>query len=138
MKTYRSFITVAFMSLAIAGFGQKFEKGNVVSLFTVEYTLEEGMTFVQFEKFFLEEYIPALEKNFPVTEFHLLKGERGERTGKYTEMIIFDSLEERNRWWPESGKSTEATKKAFDNMRELQDRMQKMIANATFTDYLVL
>jgi hypothetical protein len=138
MKRSRLLITVTFLLLALTANGQKVNKGNVISIHKIEYTLEEGMTFEQFEKLYQEEYIPSLEKNFPGVEFHLLKGERGKRTGKYIEFVVFDSLEERNRWWPEKGKSSEAAKQAFDNMREIQDRMMKMVSSHTFTDYVVL
>ena len=138
MKRSRLLFAVAFMLLAITAYGQKIKTGNVVSIHEIEYTLEDGITFEQLEQLYLEEYLPAAEKNFPGVEFHLMKGERGERTGKYIEYIVFDSIEDRNRWFPENGKSSEEAKQAFDNMREIQDRMMKMVSSHTFTDYIVL
>ena len=138
MKRSRLIITVTFLLLAITAYGQKVNKGNVVSIHEFEITLEEGMTFEKFEQLYLEEYLPAEKKNFPGVKFHLMKGERGERTGKYIEYVVFDSLEDRNRWWPENGKASEEAKQAFDNMREIQDRMVKMVSSHTFTGYVVL
>ena len=127
MKRSRLLVSLAILSLAITAFGQKVKPGNVVSIFEIEITLEDNMTYEQFEKLYLEEYIPAIEKNFPGTELHLLKGERGKRTGKYTEILVFDSLEERNRWFPEKSKTSEEAEKGFENMREVQDRLMKMV-----------
>ena len=138
MKRARLIIPVTFLLLSLTAYGQKIKTGNMISIHEVEYTLEDGMTFEQLEKLYLEEYKPAIEKNFPGVEIHLLKGERGERTGKYIESLVFDSLEDRNRWWPENGKSSEEAKQAFDNMREIQDRMMKMVSSHTFTGYVVL
>ena len=137
MKRSRLLITVTVLLLVITAYGQKVKPGNVVSIHEIEFTLEDGMTFSQLEKLYLEEYIPAIEKNFPGAEFHLLIGERGKRTGKYIEFLVFDSLEERNRWFPEKGKTSEEAKKGFDNMREIQDRMSKMASSVSFTDYVV-
>jgi hypothetical protein len=138
MKRTRLLFTVAFLILAISSYGQKVKTGKVVRIVELEISLEDNMTFEQFEKFFLEEYIPAGNRNFPRLKFSLLKGDRGIRTGKYTVLVFFDSVEERNRWFPEKGKSSEETKQAFDNMRAIQDKMMKMASNITFTEYEVL
>jgi hypothetical protein len=81
MKQYRLFFTVTFLLLAISGHSQKLESGNVVGIWEFELTLEESMTFEQFEKLYIQEYIPAIKSNFPGTEIYLMKGERGKRTG---------------------------------------------------------
>jgi hypothetical protein len=137
MNQTRLLLTAAFLILGIAANGQKVKPRSLMCIHEIEITLEDNMTFEQFEKLYQEEYIPAIEKNFQGVEVRLMKGERGQRTGKYIEVAFFDSLEHRNKWFPEGGKSTDEAKKAFDNMQEIQDRMMKMI-NSTYTDYVVL
>ncbi|MFC2128643.1 hypothetical protein ACFLRR_02085 [Bacteroidota bacterium] len=124
--------------LPFSGKSFRLKPGNVVSFHKPEFTLEEGMTFDQFEKLYQDEYIPAVRKTLPGTELCLLKGFKGERTGKYVEFLVFESLEERNRWFPEPRKASEEWKKAIGNMREIQSRMVKMVESNTYTDYIVL
>jgi hypothetical protein len=112
--------------------------GNVVAIFECDFTLEEGMTFEDLEQLYQKEYGPSIMKNFQGTQFCVFKGERGDRTGKYTEMIVFKSLEEYNKWFMEDGMLSEKAKQAFENMREIQDRMEKMYSYNTATYYIVL
>ena len=112
--------------------------GNVVAIFECDFILEEGMTFEDLEQLYQKEYGPSIMKNFQGTQFCVFKGERGDRTGKYTEMIVFKSLKEYNKWFMEDGKLSEKAKQAFDNMREIQDRMEKMYSYNNATYYIVL
>jgi hypothetical protein len=124
--------------LPFSGKNMDVKAGNVVGIYECEYTLEDGMTFEQLEQLYLEKYVPAVKKNFPGMKFCIMKGERGERTGKYIEFLVFKSVEERNRWFPEKGKSSEETKQALNKMREIQDRMKKMYSSVKYTHYVVL
>ena len=130
--------TTDYVVLPFSGQSLNVKSGNVLGVFEVELTLAEGITFEKLELLYQTEYIPAIGKNFPGVQCCVMKGDRGERTGKYIEFIVFKSMEERNRWFPEPGKSSEEAKKAFDNMREIQDRMVKMYSSVTSTNYVVL
>jgi hypothetical protein len=136
MKRITVLLTAAILISGLSVFGQRFKPGAIVGIATVKPATEE-MTDDQFEAFYLKELFPAFNKAFPTVPICLMKGERGKRVGKYAEFWVFESLEHRNKYWPEQGKSTEEAKKAFDNMRELQDRMMKM-TKSSFTDYVVL
>lgn len=76
MKQIKIYYTVAFLLLSLTSFSQKISKGNVLGISEIEIKLNDDMTFEQFERFYLEEYIPAISKNFPGTKGFLLKGER--------------------------------------------------------------
>ena len=112
--------------------------GNVVGVFECELTLEDGMTYENLEHLYQNEYGPSIMKNFHGTQFCVFKGERGDRTGKYTEILVFKSLDEFNEWDLGDGKISEKAKIAFENMREIQDRMEKMYSYSTATFYVVL
>jgi hypothetical protein len=112
--------------------------GNVVGVYESEFTLEEGMSYEELEQFFQKEYGPAFRKSFPGVQYCVLKGDRGERTGKYTEFVVCESLAEYNKWFTEEGKMTEKAKQALDNMREIQDRLEKMVTWLNVNDYIVL
>jgi hypothetical protein len=138
MKLSRHFFTVTLLLVAITVYSQKVNTGMVVGMAEIEVTLEDNMTFEQFEQLFMDEYVPALTKSFPGMSFTLLKGDRGKRTGKYTELWTYESVEERNRWWPEAGKGSEETEEGFNKMQDIQDRMMKMITTTSWTDQIVL
>jgi hypothetical protein len=114
------------------------KQGNVVAVFECEITPEEGMTSQDLEKFYHEKYGPAYEKNFEGSQFCVLKGDRGERTGKYTEFVVFKSMEEYNKWLTEDGKLNEKAKQAYSNMGEIQERMEKMYSWYNYNVYVVL
>ncbi len=128
-----------YLALPFSGKTIDVKPGNLVAFYECEFTLEEGMTFEDLEEIYQKEYGPAFMKNFQGSQFCVLKGERGERTGKYTEMIVFKSLEEYHKYWSgEDGKLTEKAKQALDNMREIQDRLVNMLSYYNAIHYLVL
>ncbi len=128
-----------YLVLPFSGKTIDVKPGYVVCVHEGEYTLEEGMTFEELEQLFQKEYGPAIMKNIPEMQYCVLKGDRGERTGKYTEFFVFKSLEEYHKYWSgEDGKITEKAKQAVDNMREIQDRISKMQSYYNANDYIVL
>lgn len=116
----------------------KLHQGAVVGVFECEIALEDGMTFEGLEEFYREEYIPAFMKNFQGAQLIVFKGERGERTGKYTEIIVLKSLAEFNKWVTEDGYLNEKARQAFENMGKTQERMEKMYSYNNTTYYIVL
>jgi len=127
--------STGYLVLPVAGKSINVKAGNVVMVWELDHTLEEGMTYELLEQFYQEEYGPAYMKNFPGSQFCVFKGERGERIGKYTELIVINSMEEFDKWNTEDGKKT---KQAFKNMGEIQERMERMYANSDRNVYIVL
>ena len=115
--------STGYLVLPVAGKSINVKAGNVVMVWELDHTLEEGMTYELLEQFYQEEYGPAYMKNFPGSQFCVFKGERGERIGKYTELIVINSMEEFDKWNTEDGKKT---KQAFKNMGEIQERMERI------------
>ncbi len=115
------------------------ERGNLFGLHSYEINLEEDVTPDQFEKYYNEEYIPAIEENMPGVKFYLLKGERGEYEGKYGAIIYFKSLEERNYWIPEPNNMSEEGKKAMENLQPYMDKLNEMMTfKRKYTDWIIL
>ena len=123
-----------YLVLPFSGKSVDVKQDNVVIVSEGEYTLEEGMTFEELEQFFEKEYGPAVRKNFPGMQYCILKGDRGDRTGKYTEFVVFESKEEYSKWFGEDGK----LQQALDNMREIQDRWAGMRSYNKSNTYIVL
>jgi len=119
--------------------GTCLKSGNLFGMHALKITLKENVTPEEFEKFFLEEYIPAFKKEFPGASLHLLKGERGENKGKYGEFVYFKSLEARNYWIPEPGKFSEKGQEAWSKFQPMQDKLREMTEwKSVYTDWLVL
>ena len=127
--------SAGYLVLPFSGKSINVKAGNVVMVCEFEHTLDEGMTYEELEQFYQEEYGPAFMKNFPGSQFCVFKGERGERIGKYTELIVINSMEEFDKWNAEDGKKT---KQAFKNMGEIQERMEKMYTYSNCNVYIAL
>jgi ketosteroid isomerase-like protein len=119
--------------------GPNLQSGNMFGLHALNIKLKENVTSTEFEKFYLEEYVPTLEEHFPGIKLYLLKGERGENEGRYGEFIYFQSLDERNSWIPEPGNMSEKGEEAWSKFQPIQDKLNELIEWKTvYTDWLVL
>ena len=72
--------------------------------------LRPGMKAEDFEKFVIEE---VYSLPWP-WEVYLLKGDRGDREGKYLVMNEFESVEARDRWFPAPGEMSEEAQQLFE------------------------
>lgn len=137
-KTVSSVDYTDYVVLPFKGESMHLKPGNVVVIYECELAPEKGMTFEDLEKLYREEYGPAFTKSFQGVQFCVLKGERGERTGKYTELIVAKSMDEYKKWMTEDGASTEKAKQAYADMGEIQERMGKMYTYFRSNTYIVL
>ena len=108
MKTLAriSFLVVFFiMSANAQEVESKVKKLNKSALEVVaihDLELMPGVNTKDFEAFVLEEIVPIYNK-MTGQKLILTKGDRGIRTGKYSMIITFDSIEDRDRIYPPSG-----------------------------------
>lgn len=110
--------------------------GKVFGIHVVE--LKPGVTPEFFERFVIEQFLPALPLDrTPGVKARLLRADRGERVNKYLWMFEFDSVEVRDRYFPEPQRISQ----------ELADLIAPLHAVAqgwdaastrTKTDYVVL
>ena len=97
-----------------------------------------------FETFFREKVAPL--PAFPGSKWYLLKGERGDREGKYLVMSEFESLEARDRFAPkpdgsseEAERFMEAHKEAFNAVFTEWEKLASPVGAPTiYTDYVVV
>src|SRR5215211_9391078 len=68
-----------------------------------EIELQPGVEPEEYERVFAEEFSPSF--TLPGWKTHLLKGERGERAGKYLILLEIESLEARDRYFPRPARS---------------------------------
>jgi hypothetical protein len=100
--------------------------------------LKPGVKAEDFEKFVAEEMypLPSLEG----LRFYLLKGDRGDREGKYLVVYEFESVEVRNRYFPSPGEMSEEVQRFFASYATV---FEKWTTFATpmgdiCTDYIVV
>jgi hypothetical protein len=105
---------------------------------TWHFSPKEGVESSTFENFMQDEYLPAVKKNFKGAEFYLIKSDRGASEGNYCILVVFESVEARNEWWPEKGVSSEKTKKAMENLKPISDKFMTLGNIDSWNDWLIL
>jgi hypothetical protein len=113
---------------------------RVYSVHTI--SLKSGASGAEFERFFGEEVgASQAPKGLAI---RLLKGDRGDREGKYLVMFEFESVERRNELFPEAGPGArEASPEFLQWMSEAGPTMAKWDQYTTpldmvYTDYVVV
>lgn len=110
-----------------------------------EIELNPGVKGEDFESFFFNEVVKA--PLYPGWKAQLLKGDRGERKGKYVMLIEIESVEARDRFAPAHNQGSEELDQfAEQHKDELEPVFQKwgtlsptqVGVNSIYTDYLVL
>lgn len=100
--------------------------------------LRPGVTPAEFERFVRCEFLPALQAlDAPGVEFALLKAIRGTRTGEYQFMMIFDSVETRDRYFPEETRASDELIALIQPLRELSE-VWEGLSEREKTDWLRL
>ena len=96
--------------------------------------LQPGVNAEDFERFVAEEVYPATAQQD--LTLSVLKGERGERVGKYLLMFEIESVAARDRYWPASGEPSEAGQSLAGQWFEKFGTFVTAVGN--FTDYVVV
>ncbi|MBT8237932.1 MAG: hypothetical protein KJN65_04745 [Croceitalea sp.] len=108
MKTFKKVFLFAALSMLI-GCDEKVETKmvevkqssfEVIAMHDIEVKADTDLT--EFESF-VKENIAPIYNNMEGQYFTLVKGDRGVRTNKYTVVLTFDSVDDRNRIYPPSG-----------------------------------
>jgi hypothetical protein len=108
---------------------------RVISLHAT--ALHHGVTDGQFEQFLREEFAPAMAQ-LEHFKIYVLKGDRGDRNGRYMTVVECDSVDTRNRYWPERDQASEEGKQEMAKLGVLIQKWQTFanFGNPAFTDYI--
>ena len=108
-----------------------------------EIELQPGVEPDDYERLFAEEVAPTFE--LPGWKTHLLKGDRGERAGKYLVLLEIESLEARDRYFPRPGEESEEFTQFSNSTPKAAAAFEKWQKMGTFgsktdisTDYFVV
>lgn len=134
-------IITALILFAGISFGQSLKSGSIVAVHHYKIVLQPDVTFNQFMEFMENTYKPSFEKAFPGTEIIGLWGDRGELKNTFAGVVIFDSMETRDKYFPvedEGGENwTEEQQKTWQNIRDGIGKLTLDFATI-YTDWKVL
>lgn len=112
---------------------------KVLGMHKVE--LKPGVDGQEFEDFICHEVIPIYNR-VPGQTTYLLKGDQGERDGKYLVLIEIDSPERRDQIYPPpEGRFSEELQPLVADAERIWERLFSMVEefpDATFTDYVMV
>jgi hypothetical protein len=102
--------------------------------------LRPGVNAEDFERFVVDEVYPAGQ--LPGLQGYLLKGERGDRDGKYLWVLEFDSGETRSRYFPAPDEPSEEFHAYWESTRAVWDKWATLAsvpgAPTIYTDYVAV
>jgi hypothetical protein len=112
---------------------------KVLGMHKVE--LKPGVDEREFEEFLGKEVLPIYNR-VPGQTAHLLKGDQGDRAGKYLVLIEIQSPQRRDEIYPPpEGRFSEEVQELVADAAPLWDRVMSMIEefpDATYTDYVMV
>lgn len=121
------------------------DPGNILAI--REITLKAGIEPDVFERFVAEEFTPTFEQYVPGVGAFILKGTRGERKDGYAFVLIFDSENTRDFYFPrEHGGEASVQGTALElwkpGQQVILDRLMQYVDGISetegYTDYVVL
>lgn len=119
--------------------------GNVLAV--RELKLKPGVDPEEFERFAIEEFTPVFQQQVPGVSAYILKGERGDKKGRYSFALIFDSVNTRDYYYPfEHGGEASVPKNAEQLwlparkaiFEDLAKYVEYIGEEGGYTDYVVL
>ena len=114
---------------------------KVMGMHAVE--LKPGVDEREFEDFICNQVIPIYQK-VPGQIVHLLKGDRGDRAGKYLVLIELESVERRDHIYPPAGDDwgvAEDVQQLVGNVDPIWEKLSTYVErfpDDAFTDYVMV
>ena len=114
---------------------------KVLGMHAIE--LKPGCDANEFEQFLVREFFPIYQK-VPGQTVRLLKGDRGERAGKYLVLIELESVERRDHIYPPAGDGwgvAEDVQQLVGNIDPLWEKLSgyvEQFPDDKFTDYVMV
>jgi len=132
------FLFATILLITGMAFGQDLQKGNVIGLHVLTVTLKPGVTMNQFNDFYINKYLPEMEKNMPEIKGYIIKGVRGENENKFGMIFSFKSVEVRDKYFPMPDKMSDLANAGFQKLQPLYDELDKLGTYSTvYTDWVI-
>lgn len=122
--------------------GQGFKQGAVVVTNTYTVNLNPGVTMDQWINFYATKYIPEMEKAYPGVKEYVVWGDRGEKKDQFGSIMIFESKEVRDKYYPTPDSTTpsEAAAAAEEKLKTINEEFAKYLQDGgkrVYTDWIV-
>ncbi len=140
-------ITVAMLFFSSSAFSvnlsSEYDGGeeNSIKVISVhQFNLKPGADEKEFVRFIMDELAPYYNK-VEGQKAVLAKGDRGIRKGMYAFLLVFDSVEDRDRTYPPEGGISEEFQKILEGTDQLWDKLGSFVEGDPFgnhTDYVTV
>ena len=132
--------TDAYTDYVVVGFDSMTDPkgGPVVSLHEIEVPSGKEASF---EALAINRLMPIWQEKVEGMYIYVLKGDRGERKGKYVMAIIFDSLERRDAYFPQADEGPSEKLESLSAGMWFDEEFESLgisDTGSTYTDYLIV
>ena len=133
VKPYTDFIVLGYSKIIAPQLGE---------IIAVRYFDIEESKQAAFELFIENEYHQTYQKNIDGYYNYVLKGDRGEKTGSYLLLTVFDTADRRNLYYPvPQDPPSEEYMLQWTMVEEVEERFNKCLPEGLefqYTDYIVV
>jgi hypothetical protein len=131
-------VITAFILFSGITFGQALENGNIIGLHNFSLNLDPDVTYNQYKIFFIEKYIPELDKNFPDVKHYFTRGNREDNGNNIGLIVIFKSQEIKNKYYNEDGSRTELMISIQERMKSTREKLDSLGTVTTkYTEWVI-
>ncbi|MDF1558755.1 MAG: hypothetical protein P1P83_00970 [Bacteroidales bacterium] len=133
-------LSIALILFTLMLSGQTLQKGQVIGFHVITPELNPDVTFNQWNAFAMDKYLPAFNKEFEgEITLYWLSGERGKYKNSVAFMIVFKSLEVRNKYIPEVSTQSDLFKARLEKVTPILDEWMKMgTYTSEWSDWVIL
>ena len=132
------FVIIALILFSRIIFSQSIEKGNVIGLHIFSLNLDPDVTFNQYKNFFIQNYIPELNKNYPDVNHYFTMGNREENENNIGLLVVFGSQEIKNKYYHEDGSRTELTISIQERLKPIREQLDNLgTVSAKYTEWAI-
>lgn len=134
------FLSIGFILFALMLSGQTLQKGQVIGFHILTPELNPDVTFNQWKTFAMDKYMPAFNKEFEgEVTVYWLSGERGKYKNSVAFMIVFKSLEVRDKYIPAESKTSDLYNAKMEKVMPMYNEWRKMgTYTSEWSDWLIL
>lgn len=133
------FLSIAFILFALMLSGQALQKGQVIGFHNITPVLNPDVTFNQWKTYAMDKYMPAFNKAFEgEVTVYWLSGERGKFKNSVAFMIVFKSVEVRDKYIPSESQTSDLFNAKMEKVMPILDEWRKMgTYTLEFTDWVI-
>ena len=132
-------LSIGFILFALMLSGQTLQKGQVIGFHNITPELNPDVTFNQWKTFAMEKYMPAFNKEFEgEVTVYWLSGERGKYKNSVAFMIVFKSVEVRDKYIPSESQTSDLYNAKMEKVMPIFNEWRKMgTYTLEFTDWVI-